>query len=393
MTGIPKMSLSNKDHLIRIDQVDSEDHRENKNGINKGRLKFALIIFVLIAVLAYVIFIDKPHMTELHRMEHMDNTYGPEIDSASPYVDRFILFMKKYGRKYESNAETMKRFKVYEEKVRAIAEMNREGVHGAQYGENDMADWTDEEFQKTLLPMTFYKKLREEATFIRPNPPSLERSASIPDFFDWRARNVVTPVKAQGKCGSCWAFAATATVEAAFAIAYGEKRNLSEQTLLDCDLDDNACDGGDEDKAFRFIHRHGLAYADDLPYVAHRQNTCNINGNTTKIDVAYFLHPDEDSMIDWLLNFGPVNIGISVTQPMRSYKDGVFRPSDYDCKNKVIGLHALLITGYGTSMNGEKYWIVKNSWGDTWGVENGYIYFARGVNACGIEDEPIGILA
>lgn len=60
---------------------------------------------------------------------------------------------------------------------------------------------------------------------------------------------------------------------------------------------------------------------------------------------------------------------------------------------QVIGLHSLLVTGYGTNENGEKYWIVKNSWGDTWGVENGYVYFVRGVNACGIEAEPIGILA
>ncbi|KAK6018988.1 papain family cysteine protease, partial [Ostertagia ostertagi] len=144
---------------------------------------------------------------------------------------------------------------------------------------------------------------------------------------------------------------------------------------------------------FSYIHRNGLAYADNLPYVAHRQNTCDVNGNTTKIEVAYFLHPDEQSMIDWLLGFGPVNIGISVTPDMKPYKGGVFTPNAYDCKNKVVGLHALLITGYGTSESGEKYWIVKNSWGDTWGVEHGYVYFARGINACGIEDEPIGILA
>ncbi|KAK5973166.1 hypothetical protein GCK32_022553, partial [Trichostrongylus colubriformis] len=99
------------------------------------------------------------------------------------------------------------------------------------------------------------------------------------------------------------------------------------------------------------------------------------------------------SMIDWLVGFGPVNIGIAVTPDMKPYKGGVFTPSAYDCKNKVVGLHSLLITGYGTSETGEKYWIVKNSWGDTWGVEHGYVYFARGINACGIEDEPIGILA
>jgi len=52
----------------------------------------------------------------------------------------------------------------------------------------------------------------------------------------------------------------------------------------------------------------------------------------------------------------------------------------------------LLIVGYGTTDGGEKYWIVKNSWGQDWGVEHGYVYFARGVNACGIEDEPIGLL-
>ncbi|VDP00592.1 unnamed protein product [Heligmosomoides polygyrus] len=133
-----------------------------------------------------------------------------------------------------------------------------------------------------------------------------------------------------------------------------------------------------------------------MPYVAHRQNTFDLKAKyatSLPLQVAYFLHPDEQSMIDWLVSFGPVNIGIAVTQNMRAYKGGVFTPSAEDCKTKVIGLHSLLVTGYGTNENGEKYWIVKNSWGDTWGVENGYVYFVRGVNACGIEAEPIGILA
>uniref|UniRef100_A0AC35FGT8 Peptidase C1A papain C-terminal domain-containing protein n=1 Tax=Panagrolaimus sp. PS1159 TaxID=55785 RepID=A0AC35FGT8_9BILA len=98
-------------------------------------------------------------------------------------------------------------------------------------------------------------------------------------------------------------------------------------------------------------------------------------------------------MIDWLITYGPVNVGISVPPSMKFYKSGVYNPSPYECKFDVLGLHALLAVGYGQTDDGEKYWIVKNSWGQKWGTENGYVYFARGKNACGIEDEPIGILA
>ncbi|KAL6736827.1 hypothetical protein Aduo_007133 [Ancylostoma duodenale] len=359
--------------------------------MNRTLFQFAVAIFFLLSTIGYVIFVDKPHRMAQQRHSEPETALGPE--DSMEYTERFVEFMRKFEKGYSDNRELLKRFKTYEKHMREIAELNRNNAHGASYGENELSDWTDEEFQKSLLPKSFYKTLREKATFIRTDPPKLERSMPPPPSFDWRTKNVISPVKAQGKCGSCWAFAATATVEAAWAIAHKEMRNLSEQTLLDCDLEDNACDGGDEDKAFRFIHRHGLAYAADLPYVAHRQNTCSITGKVTKIDVAYFLHPDEQSMIDWLVGFGPVNIGIAVTQDMRAYKGGVFTPSAEDCKTKVIGLHSLLITGYGTSESGEKYWIVKNSWGNTWGVEHGYIYFARGINACGIEAEPIGILA
>lgn len=185
-----------------------------------------------------------------------------------------------------------------------------------------------------------------------------------------------------------------ATVESAYAIAHGELRNLSEQELLDCNLENNACNGGDVDKAFRFVHENGLMTEEEYPYVAHRQNSCAIAGNDrVKIDVAYWLNPTEDAMLDWLLTYGPVTVGIAVPPSMQAYKNGVYKPTDYDCKFKVLGLHALLVVGYGQTDDGEPYWIVKNSWGTKWADYGGYVYFARGVNACGIEDEPMGILA
>nr|ACH69776.1 cathepsin L-like cysteine proteinase [Bursaphelenchus xylophilus] len=259
-----------------------------------------------------------------------------------------------------------------------------------------------------LMPKDFYHKLRRRSSFIKPyshfiqhekpkrkHQIKFDSASPYPPHFDWREKGVVTPVKSQFNCGSCWAFAAIGTVETSYAIAHGELRNLSEQELLDCDLANNACNGGDDDKAFRFIHEHGLMREEDYPYVAQRQNSCLLNeysGPTTKLDLAYFIASDENAMLEWLVNFGPINVGINVPPDMKLYKGGVYTPSPWDCKNNILGTHALNIMGYGTWEDGQKYWIVKNSWGPKYGIEDGYVYMARGENSCGIEDEPIGIL-
>lgn len=74
---------------------------------------------------------------------------------------------------------------------------------------------------------------------------------------------------------------------------------------------------------------------EDYPYVAKRQNSCLVHGNdTTSFVVAYQLNPDELSIIDWLVNYGPVNIGINVPPDMKPYAGGIYRPSDYDCQFK-----------------------------------------------------------
>ncbi|KAH7725900.1 cathepsin L-like cysteine proteinase [Aphelenchoides avenae] len=314
------------------------------------------------------------------------------------HLTQFRVFLQKHDREYESDDESEFRLEVFRTNLQEIERLNQK-ADTAQYGVNDLADWTDEEFQSMLMPKDAFTKIREEtASFMKHQNESARVRETLlnddyPDHFDWREKNVVTPVKAQGQCGSCWAFATVATVESAYAIGKGELRSLSEQELLDCNLENHACNGGDTGKAFRFVHENGLSREDAYPYVAHRQNSCSVEGDMTKIDVAYYIDPNEESIMNWLVNFGPVNIGISVPPDMKPYTGGVYKPSDYDCKFRVVGLHALMIVGYGTTDEGEKYWIVKNSWGQKWGIEDGYVYFARGINTCGIEDEPIGLLA
>jgi len=323
------------------------------------------------------------------------------FDESSPTYKAFVDFEQKFNKEWKDLEERLFRYEIFIKNFYQVRHLNRQAAldrKNTSFEINEFADWTDEEIKQSLLPVHFYKNLRANrlnpfASPINPIFENITADGNYPAHFDWREKGVVTPVKNQGKCGSCWAFATAATVECAHAIAHTELLSLSEQELLDCNLENNACNGGDVDKAFRFVHRNGLMEEDAYPYVAHRQNGCSIVRNeTTKIEVAYFINPDERSIIDWLVNFGPVNIGIAVPPDMKPWKSGVYTPSDYDCQFRILGLHALLIVGYGTTDEGEKYWIVKNSWGQAWGVEQGYVYFARGVNACGIEDEPIGLL-
>ena len=200
---------------------------------------------------------------------------------------------------------------------------------------------------------------------------------TLPTHLDWRTKgNYITPVKNQAKCGSCWAHAAVAAIESNYAIKYGNTTllTLSEQELLDCAGDDGGCDGGFSDAGFIYTTRNnGLSLENEYIYLEHREECKkdyykHYNPITGYIEFEKY---NEQALMT-AVNNGPVVVGIEASYDFDYYNGGIF---DGECGTDVN--HMVLVVGYGEDeQTGNKYWIVKNSYGPYWG-ENGYIRICR----------------
>lgn len=201
---------------------------------------------------------------------------------------------------------------------------------------------------------------------------------------NWVKKGGVTDVKNQGQCGSCWSFSTTGALEGAYYVKYGKLPSFSEQQLVDCDNfknggKDHGCNGGLMDNAFSWISKNeGLCSEEDYPYVSGTtkqpgvcDNTCSVIENS---EVQSFVDVDKNSDDAFMaaLMMQPVSIAIEADQKsFQLYKSGVFTDT---CGTNLD--HGVLAVGYGTENNID-YYLVKNSWGTTWG-DNGYIKLARG---------------
>ncbi len=211
---------------------------------------------------------------------------------------------------------------------------------------------------------------------------SIQSLESLPVSVDWRIKDAVTGVKDQGQCGSCWSFSTTGALEGAYAIKYNTLKSFSEQQLVDCDNGlrlNHGCNGGLMDSAFDWIGTNGgLCLESDYPYTSGTtqtagscKKTCSVDPNSTVksyVDVT----PSSDNAMMSALALQPVAIAIEADQSsFQLYRSGVFTGS---CGTSLD--HGVLLVGYGTS-SGTDYYIMKNSWGTTWG-ENGYMRMGRG---------------
>lgn len=289
---------------------------------------------------------------------------------ASP-LSHFLRYIKQHNKDYSNVEEFEKRFKIFAQNLNEEidTEMNF----------SPFMDLSDEEFDQMLG----YDVTDRPQILATTETAKISTFKSAPESFDWRDQGAVTPVKNQGLCGSCWTFSAIGNIESQQIIVNKKQLILSEQELVDCDLKDNGCKGGLMDQAFEYLIKNGVVQESDYPYKAAR-GTCRLDTSKVAVKVTGFkdVSRNEDDIKEFLFTNGPLSIAVNA-RPWKHYQGGIFKPHGIfnHCSPKRLD-HGVLLVGYGEE-NGEKYWIIKNSWGTKWG-EDGYIRLERGVGACGV---------
>ncbi|KAJ6842687.1 cysteine proteinase 1-like [Iris pallida] len=306
----------------------------------------------------------------------------------------FSNFMRTYGKSYSGPEEHAHRLSVFRRNMRRARRHQRldpTAVHGV----TQFSDLTPGEFKRTYLGLR--RKGRGKSAAGSAHEAPILPTNDLPEDFDWRDKGAVTAVKNQGSCGSCWSFSTSGALEGANFLATGKLETLSEQQMVDCDHEcdpdepdacDQGCNGGLMNTAFEYLQKvGGLESEKDYPYTGTDRGTCKFDKSKIKASVHNFsvVSIDEEQIAANLVKHGPLAVAINAVF-MQTYIGGVSCP--YICGRHLD--HGVLLVGYGSAgyapirLKEKPYWIIKNSWGETWG-ENGYYKICRGRNVCGVD--------
>ncbi|KAM9775639.1 digestive cysteine proteinase 2-like [Syngnathus typhle] len=294
----------------------------------------------------------------------------------------FDHFKEKFERQYSDQREHEEREQAFLHNLRYVHSKNRAGL-SFTLALNSLSDRTMSE-----MAAMRGRKGGKTPNRGRPFPTRKYEGVKVPESLDWRLYGAVTPVKDQAICGSCWSFATTGALEGALFLKTGSLQVLSQQMLVDCTwgFGNNGCDGGEEWRAYEWIMKHGgIATTETYGAYMGMNGFCHANASQLTAHVHSYTNVtsgDADALRLALFKNGPV--AISIDAGHRSfvfYSHGVYyEPA---CGNTTDSLdHAVLAVGYGT-LNGEPYWLVKNSWSTYWG-NDGYILMSSKDNNCGV---------
>ncbi|KAJ8549487.1 hypothetical protein K7X08_033194 [Anisodus acutangulus] len=293
---------------------------------------------------------------------------------------RHEQWIAHHEKVYKDLNEKEMRFQIFKENIERIETFNAREDKGYKLGVNKFTDLTNEEFR---VSHTGYKRSSHHKIMSSSKLKTHFRYANVTDIpptMDWRKKGVVTPIKDQKECGCCWAFSAVAAMEGLHQLKTGKLVPLSEQELVDCDVEseDEGCSGGLLDTAFKFIMKNkGLTTEANYPYKAE-DDVCNKKKSAVSAAkiTGYEDVPanSEKALLQAVAN-QPVSVAIDGSSfDFQFYSSGVFSGSCSTWLN-----HAVTAVGYGATSDGTKYWIIKNSWGSKWG-DNGYVHMKRDIH-------------
>jgi len=230
---------------------------------------------------------------------------------------------------------------------------------------------------RVIFPENYPTRSREESVALS--------SEAEEESFDWRNSGIVTSIKDQGMCGSCWAFAAVGAFESKLLLSgVSVGNNLSEQLVVSCDTYNLGCDGGWMDYVYNFLWYMGTTEEACFTYQAKSlycdyYTKCNDwEQNLIRTDGWDWVTNNENSIKNALVEHGPIPTTFKVYVDFYDYTGGVYE----HVSGILLGGHAVLIVGWDDFPEvpggvGKPCWICKNSWGTDWG-ENGYFRIARG---------------
>ena len=346
------------------------------------------------------------------------------VTQASLYSDcdkNFNSFMTKFHRKYKTQEEQDTRRSVFCGNMKEADRLNT--VNGAvSFGVTKFSDRTHEEYSVLLGRKNSGKFTRTPRPVRTPNFDGVTKYQADAVLVDWTASGMVTPVKNQGQCGSCWAHSVTEQIESEWLAAGNAMWEFSVQQVTSCTTTEYGCGGGETAAGYEYIMSiaagEGLGSASWGPYVQSMTTECtgtsctegcsDLDLNILDTEVALtgpmvtvvgydYATPSCYSgkcssqnvtlLAQNIATQGPASICVNAAK-WNSYVGGVM--TEAACGGMAAGNidHCVQLTGYNAApLDGSApYWIVRNSWATDWGV-NGYIYLQFDVNTCGLANE------
>jgi len=298
------------------------------------------------------------------------------------YQDAFESFKTEYGKTYQTEIEEVYRFAVFKQNLDFVNNWDA-SIRGFSVKMNSFGDLTTAEFASMYNGLKNATRSKEQKRWFVPPTGQV-----LADTVDWRQKGAVTPIKNQGQCGSCWSFSATGSMEGAYFLAGNSLVSLSEQNLVDCSVAEGnqGCKGGWMDQAFEYvIKNHGIDTEASYRYTATGPNACKFSSTNVGATISSYhdIPEGSESALQAAANQQPVSVAIDAShQSFQFYNGGIY----YEAQCSRTNLdHGVLVVGYGSNGGSQgDYWIVKNSWGTSWGTQ-GYINMARNRNNnCGI---------